>query len=136
MLYHRRRDFDWLGIRTTVSFCFEPEHHDCRVYSRDWLLTLQDGHRQEPHGLVGSGLLMREGGGGGPPSSRSGPTGGFEMRGGPRGAPHMGGPHGGPPGVAAGGLPATDNSRWDRGSMMPPPSGPPGECSLLPAVPA
>ncbi|CAK0783381.1 hypothetical protein CVIRNUC_006580 [Coccomyxa viridis] len=97
-----------------------------KVYSRDWLLTLQDGHRQEPHGLVGSGLLMREGGGGGPPSGRAGPSGGFEMRGGPRGAPHMGGPHGGPPGVGSGGPPATDTSRWDRGSMMPPPSGPPG----------
>ena len=80
---------------------------------------------------MGSGLLMREGGGGGPPGGRAGPAAGFDMRGGPRGAPHMGPPHSGPPGVAAGGPPVAD-SRWERGTMMPPPAGPPGMCSVLP----
>ena len=80
---------------------------------------------------MGSGLLMREGGGGGPPGGRAGPAGAFDMRAGPRGAPHMGPAHGGPPGVGAGGPPAADTSRWDRGSMMPPPAGPPGVLSAL-----
>ena len=94
-------------------------------------MTLQEAHKEEPHGLMGSGLLQREGGGGGPPGGRAGPAGAFDMRAGPRAGPHMGPAHGGPPGVGAGGPPAADTSRWDRGSMMPPPTGPPGALSTL-----